>query len=277
MDNRNVMRTKEKPSYVDVVASGNRCTSEYLDEVRESDFGKYKEIAFDLLSVNEGQQILDVGCGNGDEALLLSKKVGEEGKVIGIDNCESMYSESQKRAKGLNLPVEFMLMDIMNMSFDDNAFDACIADRVFHWLSDPQSALKAIIKVVKNEGAIVACNADPASFVLDIGNKDLSRKVINEFIDNRSRHGITGGQLSNLFKKVGLTEITHSPFAYCWTDFNICNKITPLKSIAKGALHSGKLTEAEYAQFNEDLSDAVQNNMFTFITTMVIIKAKVFK
>ena len=53
--------------------------------------------------MQEGHHILDVGCGTGDDVLALARIVGETGRVVGIDNSETMIAEARQRAEGLDL------------------------------------------------------------------------------------------------------------------------------------------------------------------------------
>jgi ubiquinone/menaquinone biosynthesis C-methylase UbiE len=44
---------------------------------------------FPALKVKEGDIVLDIGCGFGDTAILLAKRVGPEGRVLGVDCCDA--------------------------------------------------------------------------------------------------------------------------------------------------------------------------------------------
>ena len=56
-----------------------------------------KQIMRNLLSSQEAQSILDVGCGVGDDVRELAEVVDRSGKAVGIDSSKSMISEARKK------------------------------------------------------------------------------------------------------------------------------------------------------------------------------------
>ena len=54
--------------------------------------------AIDSLDIQKGDSILDVGCGTGTTTLLLSEKVGPEGKVTGLDISVPMLARTLELA-----------------------------------------------------------------------------------------------------------------------------------------------------------------------------------
>ena len=77
--------------------------NEYVDfwnEVLEPKFTRYKHIlvdglthhsaqVFPTLEVKAGDKVVDVGCGFGDTAIALARKVGPSGSVLGLDCCDA--------------------------------------------------------------------------------------------------------------------------------------------------------------------------------------------
>ena len=49
----------------------------------------HSEAVFPTLRVKEGDNVLDIGCGFGDTAILLAKRIGPEGRVLGVDCCDA--------------------------------------------------------------------------------------------------------------------------------------------------------------------------------------------
>lgn len=66
----------------------------------------HSEAVFPELPVRRGDRVLDVGCGFGDTAIQLAKRVGPEGEVVGLDCCAAFLDygrEDAKRAKVANV------------------------------------------------------------------------------------------------------------------------------------------------------------------------------
>ena len=60
--------------------------------------------------------LLDVGCDNGDDVLALSRKVGPDGTVFGVDNSTGMVEEARDRASDSD-PVSFEVADAERLPF----------------------------------------------------------------------------------------------------------------------------------------------------------------
>ena len=101
--------------------------------------------AFDLLDPQSGEQILDVGCGDGTLTLRI-KEAGAE--VMGIDNSLSMVAAA--KAKGLDA----RLMDAAELKFSE-AFDAAFSNATLHWVLDKERAARAIWFALKAGGRFV--------------------------------------------------------------------------------------------------------------------------
>jgi SAM-dependent methyltransferase len=92
------------------------------------------EAALALLDPQPGEQILDIGCGDG----TLTLKIKEAGAdVVGIDNSLSMIGAA--KAKGLDA----RLMDAADLRFSE-AFDAAFSNATLHWVLDKERAARAI-------------------------------------------------------------------------------------------------------------------------------------
>ena len=58
----------------------------------------HSEAIFPTLPVKEADRVLDVGCGFGDTAIQLAKRVGPKGSVVGIDCCEAFLKIGREDA-----------------------------------------------------------------------------------------------------------------------------------------------------------------------------------
>lgn len=100
-----------------------------------------------------GGRILDVGIGTGISLLDFSPK----NRIVGVDISEQMLRKAQERVTDLGLDhVEALeVMDAMNLSFPDDAFDVVLAQYVVTAVPDPDRALDEFLRVLKPGGEIV--------------------------------------------------------------------------------------------------------------------------
>lgn len=80
-----------------------------------------------LAELKEGEIVLDLGSGGGIDVFLAANKVGENGRVIGVDMTDEMVKNAIKNAEeGKYENVEFKLGEIESLPIDDNSIDVII-------------------------------------------------------------------------------------------------------------------------------------------------------
>ena len=98
-----------------------------------------------IASLKEGETVLDLGSGPGLDCFLAAEKVGNHGKVIGIDMTQEMLEKARDNAvKGNYSNVEFRLGEIENLPVADNSVDAVISNCVIN-LSPDKESCKSLI------------------------------------------------------------------------------------------------------------------------------------
>ena len=117
----------------------------------------WKRFLIDKADLKEGNKALDICTGTGDIAFDLSKKVGNNGKVIGLDFVQNMLDIAIKKAKDLNNDkIEFVQGDAMNLPFEDNVFDAVTVSYGLRNIPDIPKAVSEMIRVAKKGGRIIS-------------------------------------------------------------------------------------------------------------------------
>jgi demethylmenaquinone methyltransferase/2-methoxy-6-polyprenyl-1,4-benzoquinol methylase len=60
---------------------------------------KNRRKGLELLNVNKGDKVLEIGFGTGESILLLAEKVGKTGEVYGVDISQKMYQLTVEKVK----------------------------------------------------------------------------------------------------------------------------------------------------------------------------------
>ena len=109
-----------------------------------------------IASLKEGETVLDLGSGPGLDCFLAAEKVGENGKVIGVDMTHEMLEKARANAvKGNYSNVEFRLGEIEHLPVADNSVDVVISNCVINLSPDKESVFKETFRVLKPGGRIM--------------------------------------------------------------------------------------------------------------------------
>ena len=106
-----------------------------------------------LAQLHAGETVLDLGSGGGIDVLLSAKRVGETGKVYGLDMTDEMLAlanENKRRAGAEN--VEFLKGEIENIPLPDNSVDVIISNCVINLSADKARVLREAFRVLKPGG-----------------------------------------------------------------------------------------------------------------------------
>ena len=110
-------------------------------------------IPTDFAGIKEGDHVLDLGSGAGNDCFVARAIVGETGKVTGLDLTEQMVTKARENCKKLKYDnVGFFLGDIESMPFTENLFDVVISNCVLNLVPDKSLAFAEIFRVLKPGG-----------------------------------------------------------------------------------------------------------------------------
>jgi ubiquinone/menaquinone biosynthesis C-methylase UbiE len=109
-----------------------------------------------LASLKEGETVIDLGSGAGFDCFLAAKRVGERGKVIGVDMTPEMIDKARQNArKGKYENVEFRLGEIENLPVADNTADIVISNCVINLIPNKIRVFQEAFRVLKRGGRLM--------------------------------------------------------------------------------------------------------------------------
>lgn len=154
----------------------------------------------------ERQQVLDVGCGAGDDTREVAALVGPNGRVVGIDISEAMLAEARRRGG----PVEFTHGDMHALSFADESFDRVRAKLVRMHSPDIDTADDELVRVLRPGGKLAAFDFDFETLALDHPDKATTRAITHYWADHH-RQPWCGRQTRRRFLARGMADVTVTP------------------------------------------------------------------
>jgi ubiquinone/menaquinone biosynthesis C-methylase UbiE len=115
----------------------------------------HSEVPFRTLEIAQGARALDVGCGWGDTAIALARKVGPSGSVLGLDCCDAFLEKGRTDARAAGLAnVRFVAADVQTYRFQPD-FDFCFSRFGMMFFSNPVAAMRNIRSALKPGGRLM--------------------------------------------------------------------------------------------------------------------------
>lgn len=142
-----------------------------------------------IVSPKKGENILDVGCGDGKQAIAYAKKVGGGGVVIGADVAKELLDNAEKNAEQEKVKIRLMRHDAnARFDFEDNFFDAVSCCFVIYYLTDVKKFLREVKRILKPSGRIFIASptVNNAKEMIRLQSKVTGKKV-SQFREKRTR------------------------------------------------------------------------------------------
>jgi ubiquinone/menaquinone biosynthesis C-methylase UbiE len=128
--------------------------SDYYDILTPAERSAIRRKQIDLIGLEEGERVLEVGCGTGVLSFLSKLAVGEAGEVAGIDIAPKMVSRAREKANKAGLEIAFEVASIDELPHTDRYFDVVISSLMLHHLpmEVKRKGLVEVHRVLKDDG-----------------------------------------------------------------------------------------------------------------------------
>lgn len=121
--------------------------------VTDADLGLGCGLPTEFAFIKEGDVVVDLGSGAGNDAFVARSIAGASGKVIGVDFTDQMIARARANAEKLGLHnVEFRFGDIENIPMSNDIADVVVSNCVLNLVPDKARAFAETYRILKAGG-----------------------------------------------------------------------------------------------------------------------------
>lgn len=160
-------------------AEVNPIAGSLLQTLDDHRFQALRDTLLDDLHLYPGASVLEVGCGPGMLLEGMHERVGADGKVCGIDLNPHFINVAQRRVKMLEYDnATFVTGDCHSLPFEDETFDAVVAEKVLMHVSPISRVIEEIKRVLSIGGRLVLSDYDPYTIMTAGPDPALTARVL---------------------------------------------------------------------------------------------------
>ena len=133
----------------------------------------------DMLNVEKGATVLDLGYGTGYLTKVLSERVGPDGKVVAVDPDGERLKIAKEKYFAQN--IEYIQTD--DKTFPPGHYDFIFSNIMIHWISDEKTILKQVYQNLRPKGHFAFTTANGHLPIPEIGKMLFNQLVGPDFLD----------------------------------------------------------------------------------------------
>jgi arsenite methyltransferase len=109
--------------------------------------------ALDLVALEPGESVLDLGCGSGTDVFCAAVQVGPTGRVVGVDITDEQLGKAARLRDAAGLDqVELREAHMEELPFEDGSFDAVISNGVINLSPRKDRVYAEVARVLRPGG-----------------------------------------------------------------------------------------------------------------------------
>ena len=144
---------------------------------RSRDILRRRKLVYQALDAQQGDRVLDVGCGPGFYSRELLDQVGPEGSVTGVDQSPQMLAVAKRRTEGF-ANVAFEEGDATALPVEGERFDRALSVQVLEYVRDIPAALAEMHRALRPGGRVVIWDVDWATLSWHSEDPDRMERVL---------------------------------------------------------------------------------------------------
>jgi len=117
-------------------------------------FQPFEAMLVDAVVVVAGRRVLDIGCGTGSTTVAIARRLGADGRSVGVDISPPMIESAHARAARERVPATFVRGDAQTYAFEPAGFDTIVSRFGVMFFDDSVRAFENLRRAAK-DGAVL--------------------------------------------------------------------------------------------------------------------------
>jgi ubiquinone/menaquinone biosynthesis C-methylase UbiE len=172
-------------------------------------YSEEAEELLDRIGLDAGASAIDVGCGVLGVLDLLRERVGDRGRVVGLDVEPGLLELAHEAAHARGITIETVLGDVRETRLAAGSFDLVHERAVLLNLIEPERAVAEMARLARTGGFVALQEPDPASWVCDPPHPAFSilREEVIAVYPRTGRQFEIGRRTARLLREAGLADV----------------------------------------------------------------------
>jgi ubiquinone/menaquinone biosynthesis C-methylase UbiE len=164
---------------------------------------------FDLIGIEPGGTVIDVGCGVLGVLHLLADRVGPGGRVVGLDREARIVEFGRRLAEQHGLVAEFIEADATASGLPDDAFELVHARTLLLNVSNPAEIVAELVRIARPGGVVAVQEPDAAAWSCDPPHPafDILRTAIMDAYRRTGKDFNIGRRIGRMLRDAGLDHV----------------------------------------------------------------------
>jgi len=224
------------------------------------------------LALQEGEQVLDAGCGTGLLLEQMAISVGEKARVVGVDTSPDMLEVARQRCQDLT-NIELLQGSVECLDLEPDSFDVVSCTQTLLYVEQVDAALREIHRVLKSHGRVAILETDWRGVVFNSLDEAMTRRILSAW-DSAVESPNLPVKLGMLLRQLKFSAIKVEAIPILNTSYTERNFSSGmLKWFTKNAVKQGAITQQESIQWQQQIQDLAAQNAYFFCVNRFLFTA----